>query len=56
MHARTVFDAEGRQLGTLAMPPRFRLTDAGPDYVLGVGRDDMDVEKVQLFRLDRSGG
>lgn len=52
----TVFDADGRQLGTLAMPPRFRLTDAGPDYVLGVGRDDMDVEQVQLFRLDRSGG
>ncbi len=52
----TVFDPEGRQLGTLALPARFRVTDVGPDYVLGVGRDEMDVEQVQVYRLDRRGG
>jgi hypothetical protein len=52
----TVFDAEGRQLGTLALPPRFRLTDAGPNYLVGIAKDDMDVEQVQVYRLDRSGG
>ncbi|MET0395983.1 MAG: hypothetical protein ABW277_04095 [Longimicrobiaceae bacterium] len=52
----TVFDADERQLGTLTLPPRFRLTDAGPDYAVGVGRDDMDVEQVQVYRLDRSRG
>lgn len=52
----TVFDSEGRQLGTLTLPARFRVTDVCADYVVGVGRDELDVEKVQLFRLDRSGG
>lgn len=52
----TVFDPQGRQLGTLALPARFRVTDVGADYVLGVGRDEMDVEQVQMYRLERQGG
>lgn len=49
----TVFDPEGRQLGTLTLPPRFRLTDAGDDYVLGVAHDELDVQQVRMYRLDR---
>jgi hypothetical protein len=52
----TVFDPEGRQLGTLTLPPRFRVTDVGDDYVLGVAQDDLDVQQVQVYRLDRRGG
>lgn len=51
----TVFDPEGRQLGTPQLPPRFRFTDVGADYVLGVAQDDLDVQQVQMYRLDRRG-
>jgi hypothetical protein len=52
----TVFDPDGRQLGTLALPPRFRATDVGADYVLGVAQDELDVQQVQMYRLDRRRG
>jgi hypothetical protein len=51
----TVFDPEGRMLGTVATPARFRVFEIGTDYVLGVWRDDMDVEHVRLFTLEKSG-
>lgn len=34
-------------------PPRFRLMDAGSDYVAGVSRDANDVERVVVYRLLR---
>ena len=49
-----VFDPEGRLLGRLPLPGSFRITDIGPDYVLGVARDgDTGLEQVRLYRLDR---
>jgi hypothetical protein len=51
----TVFDPEGRMLGTVATPARFRVFSIGTDYVLGVWRDDMDVEHVRLFTLEKPG-
>lgn len=50
-----VFDHEGALLAELRLPERFRPTDIGADYVLGVTRDDMDLERVQLLRLTSAG-
>lgn len=50
-HLWTVFDPDGRMLGDVTLPDRFRVTDMGPDYVLGVWRDEFDVERVRMFRL-----
>jgi len=47
----TVFDPEGQLLGEVVMPDRFRLQQAGPDWVLGVWCDELDVEYVTLHRL-----
>jgi hypothetical protein len=48
-----VFDARGRMLGTVRMPPRFRATHVGADFVLGVGRDENDVQQVRMYRLEK---
>lgn len=49
----TVFDAEGRLLGTIELPPRFAPRHIGSDFVLGVVRDELDVERVQLYPLEK---
>lgn len=49
-----VFDPEGEWLGTVRFPPRFVPFEIGPDYVLGLLRDELDVEHVQSRRLRRS--
>jgi hypothetical protein len=49
----TVFAPEGRALGTVETPPGLRIMEIGADYVLGVWRDDLDVEHVRMYRLDR---
>jgi len=46
-----VFDRSGSWLGTTATPPRFHVFEVGSDYVLGVWKDDLDVEHVQLYEL-----
>ena len=52
----SVFDAEGTLLGTLGLPPRFRPLDIGPDYILGVWRDEDDVEHVRMYDLVKPEG
>ena len=47
----TVLDSTGRLLGDIALPPRFDVHEIGDDWVLGVWRDSLDVEHVQLYRL-----
>jgi hypothetical protein len=49
----TVFDPEGRMLGSVALPDRFRPTQIGSDFVLGVWSDDLDVQHVRMYRLDK---
>ncbi len=49
--AWSVFTAEGVYVGAVAMPHRFQPFDVGSDYVLGVWKDDLDVEHVQLYEL-----
>ncbi len=51
----TVFNAEGRMLGVVALPRRFRVTEIGEDYVLGISTDDLDVQHVRLYELIKPG-
>lgn len=48
-----VFDEQGRALGEIAVPRRFRIDEIGRHYVLGVERDELDVEHVRLYRIVR---
>ena len=47
----TVFDSDGMLLGTLRVPDDLVISNIGPDYVLGVHRDEDDVEHVRLYEL-----
>jgi hypothetical protein len=49
----SVFDAGGRWLGEVAMPPRFIPLEIGVDYVLGRSRDADNVPRVVMYRLDK---
>jgi len=48
-----VFSAEGEWLGTVHLPPNFRPLDIGEDYMLGVLRDELDVQHLVSFGLER---
>ena len=52
----TVFDPDGRVLGFIETPEGLRIGQFGEDYILGHDRDELDVEYVQLWPLERSGG
>ena len=46
-----VFNSDGVWQGRVTMPPRFRVSDIGNDYVLGIWRDDDDVQFVRMYKL-----
>lgn len=48
-----VFDPEGRLRAAVRIPERLRVTEIGADYVLGIWRNEANVEFVQLHRLVR---
>jgi hypothetical protein len=48
-----VFDADGRLLGVVAMPPRFAPRLFRDDKIYGVWRDDLDVQHVVRLRIVR---
>ena len=48
-----VFDGEGVALGSVETPPGLRVEWIGPDAILGVWRDDLDVEYVHRHALKR---
>jgi hypothetical protein len=48
-----VFDAEGRWRTQLVMPSGFRLSEVGEAFILGVCEDEMGVQRVYLYDLDR---
>ncbi len=50
-----VFDPDGRWLGTVVAPSRFLVYEIGSDYVLGHHSDEMDVERVRLYDLEKPG-
>jgi hypothetical protein len=48
-----VFDSSGVARGVIDFPPGLEVHDIGPDYVLGRWLDDLRVEYVRRYRLDR---
>lgn len=48
-----VFGPGGEWLGSVELPARFQVFEIGSDYVLGLLRDDVDIERPQLLRLNR---
>lgn len=51
-----VFLRDGLYLGTVKLPADLREIEVGPDYVLGVTTDELGVEYVKMFGLDRGAG
>ena len=51
-----VFDAEGRAQGTVETPAGLEIQWIGRDAILGVWRDEFDVEYVRRYPLDRRAG
>lgn len=49
----SVYDAEGGFSARIRMPEGFRLLYAGEDFVIGVERDEYDVELARMYRIVR---
>jgi hypothetical protein len=47
----SVYDPDGQLSARIRMPERFRPMHVGADFVLGVERDEFDVEHVRMYRL-----
>jgi hypothetical protein len=48
-----IFAPNGIWMGTLSLPAGLAVHDIGEDYVLGLARDELGVERVELYSLDR---
>lgn len=48
-----VLDHEGRFLGTLTLPARFRIFRITADYIYGAARDESGIERILRLRLYR---
>lgn len=51
----TVFDPDGRLVGRIEIPADIEVLEIGPDYVLALYEDAMDVEYVHMYELTRPG-
>lgn len=49
-----VFSPEGRGIAHVLLPAELIVHEIGDDYILGMARDDMEVEHIRQYRLDRS--
>ena len=49
----TIVDPDGRAAGRVTLPTRTQPLDIGSDYLLGLTRDDFDVERLTLWTLRR---
>jgi hypothetical protein len=48
-----VFQPDGRWLGTITLPPHFRLIEVGEDYLLGIQYDEDEMPSVMVYGLER---
>lgn len=48
-----VFDPDGRWLGRIAVPAGLRIFEIGDDWVLGTWHDDLGVEYVHLYGIEK---
>jgi hypothetical protein len=51
----TIFDTEGRMVGSLNLPSRFQVYEIGEEYLLGRHVDELGVEYLYLYDLMRPG-
>ncbi|HEX6041017.1 hypothetical protein [Longimicrobium sp.] len=51
----SVFDPEGRWLGTVETPAGLAVHQIGPDWILGVQKDALEVEHVRMYPLVKPG-
>ncbi|MEX2283200.1 MAG: 6-bladed beta-propeller [Gemmatimonadota bacterium] len=49
----SVFDPNGRWLGQVETPVGFVVNEIGADYILGVGEDELGVQYVRMYRLEK---
>jgi hypothetical protein len=47
-----VFDPNGALLGTVALPS-IQVLEIGADYVMGVHRDEMEVESMRIYEIEK---
>ena len=47
----SIYDTSGKWIADCTLPPRFAATEIGADYVIGISRDEDDVERVTLLSL-----
>ncbi len=50
-----VFSPDGQWMGSIQTPEKFKPFEIGVDWLLGVWRDEFDVEHVRMYPLDRGG-
>lgn len=48
-----VFGPDGAFLGHVQLPERFALFEVGQDYLLGVSKDEFEVERIEMYQLMR---
>ena len=51
-----VFRPDGAYLGTVKLPHDLNITEIGADYILGIVRDEVDIQYVWMYGLERVGG
>ena len=51
-----VFDHGGAKVAEVTVPEDFEPLSIDSDYVIGIRRDELDVESVRVYRVERSGG
>ncbi len=51
----TVFDPAGQVLGFVETPEGLEIFEIGEDYILGTTEDELEVEYVQVWPLERAG-
>lgn len=55
-HRWEVLGPRGDFLATATLPAGLRILEIGPDFVLGVRTDDLDVERVERYPIVEAGG
>lgn len=50
------YDGRGTPLGIVRTPPGLHVWQVGPDFLLGVAKDEWGEERVERYALRRSGG
>ena len=51
-----VFDPSGRWLGGLELPVGGQVTEIGSDYLLGIWTDDLEIQSIRMYGLNKPTG